>query len=167
MELQISYCICTEVSEESIFWREEDVDTSLIGLIGKANVISEGTDLSIITVSSCLQMVKDIIPQINDMGISAEIIDIRSVVPFDIETILKSVRKTGKVLICDTANKTGSTAANIAALISQKAFEYLKSPINIVANEDIPIPFANNLEKEIILTKEKILNEIRRIYVES
>ena len=69
-------------------------------------------------------------------------------------------KRQGKILICDTANRTGSLASEIASLIVQHDFYSLKEPIKIVACEDIPIPFASNLEKEILVTKDKILKAI-------
>jgi acetoin:2,6-dichlorophenolindophenol oxidoreductase subunit beta len=147
-------------ADRSLFWREEEISTELTHTIGHANKVNEGDDITIVTVSSCLQMVKDILPILIEKGISPDIIDIRSVNPLDFNTIKKSVEKTGKVIICDTANKTGSTASEISSLLSQYAFEFLKAPIQIVACEDVPIPFAKVLEQEILVTKEKILNRI-------
>lgn len=147
-------------ADRSLFWKEEEVNTEPTKTIGHANVVKEGKDLTIVTVSGCLQMVKDISPDLERKGISAEIIDIRSVVPLDFDTIKNSVKKTGRVIICDTANRTGSTASEIASLLAQYAFNLLKEPIQIAACEDVPVPFAKVLEKEIIVTKEKILNKI-------
>lgn len=152
-------------ADRKLFWREEEVSFEPLKLIGKSNVVKKGTDITIVTVSGCLYMVKDILEEIEKLNINPEIIDIRSVVPLDFETIKQSVQKTGRVLICDTANKTSSTASEIAALLSEYAFDALKAPISIVANENIPVPFEKTLEQEIIVTKEKILDKIRRIYV--
>ena len=98
------------------------------------------------------------------LNISVEIIDVRSIVPLDFQMILESVNKTGRVIICDTANKTGSVASEIAARISQDAFYFLKEPVQIVACEDVPIPFAKELEKEVLVTKEKILDRITNAF---
>jgi len=150
-------------TDRSLFWREEDVSAVPEPLIGRANMIREGTDFTIVTVSGCLQMVKELLPDLLDRGISPEVIDIRSVVPLDFETVRRSVEKTGKVILCDTANRTGSVASEIAARLSQYALSALKAPIRIVACEDVPLPFARVLETEILVTKEKILNEIDRL----
>lgn len=147
-------------ADRSLFWKEDEVIFEQRGSIGLANKIKEGNDLTIITVSGCLQMVKDIMPEIEDKGLSVEIIDVRSVVPLDYQTISDSIRKTGKVIICDTANRTGSLASEIASLIVQNDFYSLRAPIKIVACEDVPVPFSRNLEKKILVTKEKILKTI-------
>ena len=147
-------------ADRSIFWQEEDVDTQIGKRIGHANIVEEGTDITIVTISSCLQLVKDILPKVHEVGINADVIDIRSVNPLDFATINKSVHKTGRLLICDTANKTGSVASEIASLTAQYALDSLSEPIQIVACENIPIPFAKNLEQQIMVTKDKILDKI-------
>lgn len=147
-------------ADRSLFWLEEDVVNTVEPMNGRANVISEGKDITIVTISSCLQMVKDINATLMEKGIFADIIDVRTVVPLDYETIEKSVKKTGRIVICDTANRTGSVANEIASLLAQKAFHLLKSPIRVVASENIPVPFIKNLESEILVSKEKILYNI-------
>lgn len=147
-------------ADRSLFWLEEDLSSSSEKIIGKSRVVTEGDDLTIVTVSSCLQMVERILPKLVEKNISAEVIDIRSVVPLDFDTIKKSVEKTGKIIICDTANRTGSVASEIASLVAQRSFEYLKAPVQIVACEDIPIPFARVLEKQIVVTEDKIYQTI-------
>lgn len=150
-------------ADRSLFWRKGEVSTVSEQLIGQANMICEGTDLTIVTVSGCLQMVRDILPELLGQGISPEVIDIRSIVPLDFETIRHSVEKTGKVVLCDTANRSGSVASEIAARLSQYALSALKAPVRIVACEDVPLPFARVLETEILVTKEKILHEINQL----
>ena len=75
-------------------------------------------------------------------------------------TILDSVRKTGRVVIADTANKTCSAASEISSIIAEEAFFSLKAPIGIVAHEDVPVPFAKNLELLLLPTKEKLLAKV-------
>lgn len=148
-------------ADRILFKQEQDISLQPTKTIGKCKIVREGDDFTIVTISSCLKMINEILPDIQALGKSPEIIDIRTVVPLDFNTIKKSIQKTGKVLICDTANKTSSTASEIASLISQYAFKYLKAPIKIIACEDIPIPFAKCLEEQIIINKDKILCNIR------
>lgn len=147
-------------ADRSLFWIEDDISITQTKKIGKARVTVEGKDLTIVTISSCLHMVERILPRLTEKGILAEIIDVRSVVPLDFNTIKKSIEKTGKIIICDTANRTGSVASEIASLIAQYAFENLKAPVQIVACEDIPIPFAGILEKQVVVTEDKIYHAI-------
>lgn len=147
-------------ADRSLFWLEDDILKASQKKFDEANVVTEGKDLTIVTISGCLRMVEEILPALMENGISAEVIDVRTVVPLDFNTIKQSVEKTGKVIICDTANRTGSVASEIAALLSQYALTSLKAPIRIVACEDVPVPFTKLLEQQIIVTKEKIYKAI-------
>jgi pyruvate/2-oxoglutarate/acetoin dehydrogenase E1 component len=96
-------------------------------------------------------------------GTSAEVIDLRSLVPLDIDTVLDSVRKTGKALIVHEDNLTGGFGAEVAALIAQRAFEHLDAPVTRVAGLDTPIPFTPVLEREYLPTEEDILRAAREL----
>lgn len=148
------------LADRSLFWIEDEIQLKIGKSISGSKKVTTGKDVSVITVSSCLHMVKEILPDLEKANISAEVIDIRSVVPLDFGIILESVKKTGRVIICDTANRTGSVASEIAARLAQSAFYSLKEPIQIVASEDVPVPFAKILENEVLVTKEKILSRI-------
>lgn len=148
-------------ADRALFWREGDVDTCLRIPFGKANIVKPGRDITLVSISGCYRFVEEIVQEKED--ISIEWIDIRSVVPLDFTTIKKSVIKTGRVVICDTANRTGSLAGHIASLISQEVFEYLKSPIGIATAKDIPVPYAKILESEVLVSKQQILDEILKV----
>ena len=83
-------------------------------------------------------------------GISAEVIDPRTLQPLDLETIVKSVRKTGRLVVAHEANLTGGVGAEIAALVAYHAFDYLKAPVERVAAKDSPVPFSPVLERAIL-----------------
>jgi 2-oxoisovalerate dehydrogenase E1 component beta subunit len=89
--------------------------------------------------------------------LSVEVVDLRTLVPFDRETVLSSVRKTGKALIVHEDNLTGGFGGEVAAVIAQDAFEYLDAPVRRVAALDTPIPFAPPLEREYLPLEEDIL----------
>lgn len=148
-------------ADRMLFWMEGEVNIEEKVELGKARIVKEGTDLTIVTISGCLKIVKELLPEIEAWGISADILDVRSVVPLDFNTIKESVKKTGRVVICDTANRAGSLAGHISSLIAQNAFEYLKAPIGIAACEDVPIPYARELEATVLVSKEKIKREIK------
>lgn len=147
-------------ADRSLFWMDGDVDIEEKVELGKARIVKEGSDLTIVTISGCLRMINDILPDIEALGVSADIVDVRSVVPLDFNAIKESVKKTGRVVICDTANRTGSLAGHISSLIAQDAFVYLKAPVRIAACDDIPIPYAKELEAAVLVSKEKIKEEI-------
>ncbi len=150
-------------ADRSCFWLEEDVDLQRKIPLGKASVIKEGTDLTIVTISGARKNIMEMLPDLERKGISADIIDVRSVVPLDFFTIAASVEKTGRVVICDTAARTGSAAGHIAALLVDKMFNFLKAPIGIAAAEDAPVPCARSLEDTILLSRRKIEQEIEKV----
>jgi 2-oxoisovalerate dehydrogenase E1 component beta subunit len=129
--------------------------------IGKAAVRREGTDLSIITYASTVQLALAAAETMAGEGVSVEVVDLRTLVPFDRDTVLDSVRKTGKALIVHEDNLTGGFGGEVAAIIAQDAFEHLDAPVRRVAALDTPIPFAPPLEREYLPLEDDILNAAR------
>lgn len=130
--------------------------------IGKAVVRNVGRDVSIIAVSHMAYLAERIIPSLKKSGISAELIDLRTVKPLDIDTILRSVRKTGKAIILDVGWKSFGISAEIAAIISESGIE-LKLPIKRIALPDVPAPAARTLEAEYYFDEDKLINRIKEI----
>lgn len=128
--------------------------------LGKANVIVEGKDASIICYGSTVHMALEVAERMQKEGVSIEVVDIRTLVPFDEETVLKSVRKTNRVLITHEATLTGGFAGEISARITEKAFDSLDAPIKRVAAFDSPTPFAPTLEKAMLPNADKIHAEL-------
>ncbi len=150
-------------ADRSLFWTGGEVDVNEKAELGKARKVQDGTDLSIITISGCFRLIEEALPEIEALGISSDVLDIRSVVPLDYSAIMRTVRKTGRIVICDTANRSGSVAGHISSLIVEDAFEYLKAPIRIAACEDVPIPYTKELESEVLVSKQKIMEEINKV----
>jgi len=96
-------------------------------------------------------------------GISAEVLDPRTLVPLDKRSILESVAKTGRLIIADEAHVTGSAASEIAAVVADEGFDYLDAPIKRVASADVPIPFAPALEAAVIPGAERIADAAREL----
>jgi len=128
--------------------------------LGKANVIVEGNDASIICYGSTVHMALEVAERMQKEGVSIEVVDIRTLVPFDEETVLRSVRKTNRVLITHEATLTGGFAGEISARITEKAFDSLDAPIKRVAAFDSPTPFAPTLEKAMLPNADKIHAEL-------
>ena len=129
--------------------------------IGKANVVEEGSDLTVITYGRMLQRVQDAVAAIADRGYKIEIIDLRTLLPLDKETIIQSVKKTGRALIVHEAAKTGGLGGELSALISEsEAFDYLDAPIMRLAGKDVPIPYNPILEKAVVPSQEEIEDAI-------
>jgi len=108
--------------------------------IGKAAVVSEGSDLTIVTMSFMTVEALRALPALRQAGISAEVIDLRSIRPLDLDTVLASVRKTGRLLAVDTANPVCSVASEIVATAACECFDRLQGPTRRLALPDFPVP---------------------------
>lgn len=128
--------------------------------IGKANLINEGTDITIITYGMGVHWAKEAMNDLSDL--SVELIDLRTLLPWDTETIEKSILKTGKVLICNEDCLTGSISGEIAAWISENCFEALDAPVMREGSLDTPVPFNADLEKN-FLPKERIKTKLKKL----
>jgi pyruvate dehydrogenase E1 component beta subunit len=124
----------------------------------KANVVKEGDDLTIITYGPSVPLVKNTVEKNN---VNAEIIDLRTLNPFDIDTILAGVKKTGKVLIVHESPKMFGVGAELSATISERAIDYLAAPILRVTGLDIPVPFA--LEDYYVPNERRIMAAIDKL----
>lgn len=130
--------------------------------LGEAEIKREGSDVTIITWSRCVEFSLQAAEGLATEGISAEVIDLRCLKPLDEVTFLESVEKTGRVVIVHEACKTGGFGAELIALINEKAFDFLDAPIERVAGLDVPMPFNPNLEKLAVPNKEKIEQAVKR-----
>jgi 2-oxoisovalerate dehydrogenase E1 component beta subunit len=118
--------------------------------LGKAVVRREGTDLTIISYAAMMHTSLEAAVELAKEGVSAEVIDLRSLMPLDKETILASVRKTNKLLIVHEDTRTGGIAGEIAALVCEGAFEDLDGPIQRVTSLDTPVPYSPPLEERFL-----------------
>lgn len=148
--------------ENKILYREKgDVpDGEYLVPIGKANVVTEGTDITIISYSIAMKKAYEVAAILDKKGIRAEVIDLRTLVPYDKETILESVKKTHRLVIIHEAVKQGGVGSEIAAFVAENAIEYLDAPIMRFGAPFTPVPFSPPLEKSYRLDSEKIANEI-------
>lgn len=115
--------------------------------IGKAKIVKHGSDVTIVTISRMLYIALEAVKVLEKQGISAEIIDCISISPIDEDTIIQSVSKTGHLVVVDEANVRCSVAADIAAIVADKAIDFLDGPIKLVTSNDTPVPFSPMLEK--------------------
>ena len=112
--------------------------------LGKASLLKEGNDITIITYGAGVHWAIDTLAELSD--ISADLLDLRTLAPLDTEAIYTSAKKTGKVIILQEDSMFGGIASDIAAMIMENCFEQLDAPVKRVASLDTPIPFAANLE---------------------
>ena len=133
--------------------------------LGKAAIRRKGKDLTIITWGAMLYVALEAASDLEKDGVSAEVIDLRSIIPFDEEAILESVAKTNRVIILHEAPLTGGAGAEFAARIAEKAFDYLDAPIKRVAALDVPTPYSPPLEAFALPNKDKVLAAARELLV--
>jgi pyruvate dehydrogenase E1 component beta subunit len=129
---------------------------------GQANVVRKGKDVTVVAISDMVDFSLKAAEKLAAEGISLEIIDPRTLAPLDIESILKSVQKTGHLVVAHEANVTGGVGAEIAAQVAYRAFDYLHAPIERVGAKDSPVPFAPVLEREILPDDQDVIHAVRR-----
>ena len=130
--------------------------------IGKANVARDGNDVVIFAYGAMLHVALEAADLAAAKGINVEVVDVRTLIPFDIETIMSSVKKTGRVIILHEECKTCGFGAEIAAQIAERGILNLKAPIIRVAGFDVPFPYA--LEEDYMPNASRVLNAIERVY---
>lgn len=144
---------------------EVPVDPDYTIPLGVGEIKRQGTDVTVVTYGKMLRRVVQAAEELAEEGISVEIVDPRTLVPLDKDIIINSVKKTGKVVLVNDAHKTSGYIGEISAIISEsEAFDYLDAPIRRCAGEDVPMPYAQNLENAMIPTVESIKDAIRKTY---
>jgi pyruvate/2-oxoglutarate/acetoin dehydrogenase E1 component len=131
--------------------------------LGSADVKREGTDVTVIAYSYMVHLTLNVAKKLEKEGISVEVVDPRSLVPLDEETILNSVRKTNRVVIVHEAHERGGWGGEMAAIIADKAFSDLDAPIKRVGARNTPIPFPAQLEEFILPSEDRIEAAIREV----
>jgi pyruvate dehydrogenase E1 component beta subunit len=153
--------ICIE--HKLLYMTEGEVpDTDYVVELGKADVKRRGNDVTLIAWSNMVPRSLAAAEILTRDGIEVEVIDPRSLVPLDREAILASVRKTEHVVIVQEAIRRGGVASDIAAMIQAEAFDYLDSPIEIVAGKNTPVPYNQRLEQACIPQEADILAAVKR-----
>ena len=132
--------------------------------IGKAKVVREGRDLSIVTYGAMVWVALEAADKLAQEGASVEVVDLRTLVPLDRETVCASARKTSKVLLLHEDTRTGGMAGELAATITESVFEYLDGPILRVTAPDTPVPFSPPLEEAFLPNAEKVVEKARWLY---
>jgi 2-oxoisovalerate dehydrogenase E1 component beta subunit len=132
--------------------------------IGKADVKRIGSNITLVSYGLTLHYCLEAAEVMAAEGVDIEVVDLRTLTPLDTETILDSVKKTGKLAIVHEDNITGGVGAEIAALVAERAFEYLDGPIARICGPDVPtMPFAQTLEDAYMPTGDKIADGLRKL----
>jgi 2-oxoisovalerate dehydrogenase E1 component beta subunit len=131
--------------------------------IGKARIHKEGDDLTVVTWGAMVYTAAEAAQQLENDGVSVEIVDLRTILPWDKAAVLESVRKTSKLLILHEDTHTGGFGAEIAASVAEEAFEDLDAPVRRITAPDCPVPFAPQLEKAYIPQVEDVVKGLRAL----
>ena len=131
--------------------------------IGKGKMIAEGDDVTIIGFSMSVHRILNALPEIKNLNIKADIIDLRSIKPLDEDLIYKSVKKTNRVVIVEDGWGNTSFGSHLSYLIQSNCFDYLDSEIIKVSGKDVPMPYAENLEALALPTKDEIISAVKKV----
>ncbi len=143
---------------------KEDVpEGEVIVPIGKADVKREGSDLSVVCYGAAVHLALEAAEILQAEGISVEVLDMRSLYPYDKEAIVRTVKKTGRVMVAHEDWLTGGVGAEFASFISQECFEMLDAPVTRLASADCPYPFSAVLEEHMLLTTDKVYAGLKKL----
>lgn len=131
--------------------------------LGKGEIKRKGKDITVVATGHLVQIAINLAEKLEPKGISIEVFDPRTLLPLDVNMLKESVKKTGRVIIFDDSNKKCGFAADIAAILSEECFLYLKAPIKRVVRADVCVPFSPPLENYILPNEDKLLNAVNKI----
>ncbi|MFY0596070.1 MAG: pyruvate dehydrogenase complex E1 component subunit beta [Cognatishimia sp.] len=131
--------------------------------IGKARVWRKGSDVTIVSFGIGMQYALEAADKLAEDGISAEVIDLRSLRPIDYDTVLASVMKTNRCVTVEEGFPVGSIGNHLSATIMERAFDYLDAPVINCAGKDVPMPYAANLEKLALVTTEEVIAAVKQV----
>jgi pyruvate dehydrogenase E1 component beta subunit len=158
IEHELLYNIKGEVPDEGVEYTVP---------LDRADIKREGSDITIITFSRMLHVVLQAAEDLAKSGIEAEVIDLRSIRPIDIDLITDSVKKTNRVVIAEEGWKYYGTGQGLAALIYEHAFDYMDAPIQHVNSADVPMPYSKVLERAALPAKNDVINAVKAIVPEA
>ncbi|MXP42324.1 pyruvate dehydrogenase complex E1 component subunit beta [Altererythrobacter soli] len=131
--------------------------------IGKARIVREGSDVTIVSYSIGVGLALEAAEKLAGEGIDAEVIDLRTLRPLDTDTILESLKKTNRLVVAEEGWPTCSVASEVIAVCMEKGFDHLDAPVLRVCNEDVPLPYAANLESMALIDSDRIAEAVRKV----
>lgn len=133
--------------------------------LGKAEVKREGRDITLVAYSRMALVALEAADRLSGEGIEAEVVDLRTLRPLDMETVLTSVRKTNRAVTIEEAWRSYGIGAEVASRIQEEAFDHLDAPIHRVAGVEVPMPYAKNLEQAAIPDARRVVEEVKKLMV--
>ena len=139
-----------------------DIDDHTVPF-GKARIWREGTDVTIVSFSIGMTYALEAADKLAEEGISAEVIDLRTLRPMDTATIIKSIMKTNRCVTVEEGWPQGSVGSYISSVIMQEAFDYLDAPVINCTGKDVPMPYAANLERHALITTDEVVAAVKQV----
>jgi acetoin:2,6-dichlorophenolindophenol oxidoreductase subunit beta len=131
--------------------------------LGQANVTRQGTDVTVVALAATVPMALAAAEVVAREGISAEVVDLRCLIPLDVSTVLASLGRTSRLLVVEENPFQGGWGATVASVVADEGFELLDAPVRRVAGDNVPLPFADALEQQVIPTVDKVVTAVRRL----
>jgi len=156
MESELMYADKGEVPEEEYLLE-----------IGKANVVREGSDVTLVSFGKMMKVVDQAADELAKEGVNAEVIDLRSVRPIDYPTVIESVKKTNRLVIVEEAWPLSSISTDISHHVQRNAFDYLDAPIHRINNKDVSLPYAPTLIEEILPNVQRTIEAVKAVTYKS
>lgn len=150
-------------SEQMYGFKGEVPEEEYILELGKAHVAKEGTDVTIVSFGKMMLRVNDAVKALEEQGINAEVIDLRTVRPIDYDTIINSIKKTNRLVIVEEAWPLASISSEISYMVQRHGFDYLDAPIRRVTTQDTPLPYAPTLVEAFLPNVQKIVDAVKAV----
>ena len=144
-------------------WKGEVPEGEHLVPIGKADIKRAGTDVTLVTFGQPVKVVAEAVEVLEERGVDAEVIDLRSLRPLDSQTVCESVEKTNRCVVVDESWPMASVGAYLAWLITNECFDILDAPVKLVASEDVPMPYNHKLELAAQPSAEKIIEAVKKV----
>ncbi|MBN1309950.1 MAG: alpha-ketoacid dehydrogenase subunit beta [Anaerolineae bacterium] len=141
---------------------EVPVDDYVLPL-GKADIKREGTDVTLVSCAKMVQVSLEAAKELEKEGISAEVVDLRSLRPLDTDLVMESFRKTNRCVVVEESHALYGIGAEVAARIQEQAFDWMDAPVQRVATEDVPLPYSRDLEQSALPDAQKVVNAVKQI----
>lgn len=154
------------VFEDTKLWpvkAQVPLDSDYLVPIGKADIKREGSDVTIVAIAGAMRPTLEAAEALAESGISAEVIDPRTLKPLDTQTIFRSLAKTGRLVLVENAHRICSVTSEIAAIVVEEAFDLLKKPIRRLTAPDVHVPFSPVLEEQLYPRKDKIIAAVKQV----
>jgi pyruvate dehydrogenase E1 component beta subunit len=150
-------------SELAYGWTGEVPEEEYLIPFGSADIKREGSDVTLVAYSKPVRMVLEAADKLAEIGIEAEVVDLRSIRPIDEETLYRSVRKTNRVVVIEESWPVASVGSHVGWMISRNCFDDLDAPVELVHSEDVPMPYNHTLEVAIQPSVDKIVAAVKRV----